>query len=699
MAVKIEKITVKNLGPIQDFSGQFGSFNLVYSKNECGKTFLTEFIIRCLFRNIKRWQFREKGSGKVVLSGLDGSRPVEFVPDTGKKLEDFWESSQPGMPPSLVKILVSKGGEPSIENTGEGIGKSLIKEIFSGISLLDRIDDDKNISRTIKGAEYDEGVISISNTGEGRAYRQAKDDIERLDRLFADLEAKYPGGMLDLLRNEAKIIKSQKEKLYRAKCHEAYVISEKIKKLESQIKEKDDEKLNSLYSDITLYENKTRDFEGMARQLGELKEKCANYQWLKKVAPLYEKFSSGLIKKPGPALIIIAGICTVSAVVFAIFNLMPGILASLAAAVILASFYIYKLSKLSGTAAANDEFNKLVSSFKEKTGRQLTDRAVLNEEIEIQQSYYEKARLLEGQIEQLKRDLNTLEINISHKFYEFTNIYPDKSKWMDAYSSIKSDIRNYRFEMESLNSALLELAVRQAEYIDKDPGIKFNNEEYEKAAKNLEEISGKIFNLETEAAALKHSLCNETGDDITIEWESLIENLRSKREQKQFEFDMLKAQIIAGIIVHGQISLLRNEEDNKIAQGLKSEAVIGPLAQITKKYKHLSLDKDNLIVSDDYKDYYIRDLSTGAREQIMLALRIGFSSKILKQERLFLILDDSFQHSDWLRRQVLVDMLAKIAFDGWQVIYFSMDDHIKTLFDKAGASFKKGDYVCIELGS
>ncbi|GAG72424.1 unnamed protein product, partial [marine sediment metagenome] len=61
----------------------------------------------------------------------------------------------------------------------------------------------------------------------------------------------------------------------------------------------------------------------------------------------------------------------------------------------------------------------------------------------------------------------------------------------------------------------------------------------------------------------------------------------------------------------------------------------------------------------------------------MLALRIGFSSKLLKKDTLFLILDDAFQHSDWERRETLVKRLADIAKDGWQIIYLTMDDHIK----------------------
>ena len=81
----------------------------------------------------------------------------------------------------------------------------------------------------------------------------------------------------------------------------------------------------------------------------------------------------------------------------------------------------------------------------------------------------------------------------------------------------------------------------------------------------------------------------------------------------------------------------------------------------------------------------------------MLALRIGFASKVLKQDTLFLILDDAFQHSDWDKRKILVSKLADIASGGWQIIYFSMDNHIRELFDKTVSRFKKDEYRFIEL--
>ena len=99
---------------------------------------------------------------------------------------------------------------------------------------------------------------------------------------------------------------------------------------------------------------------------------------------------------------------------------------------------------------------------------------------------------------------------------------------------------------------------------------------------------------------------------------------------------LCEALIIAGIIVHSEVTSLRQEEDQKITEGLQSDVVIAPLMEVTGKYKRLFMDGERLMVSDDYRNFCLADLSTGAREQVMLALRIGFASKVLKQDTLFL---------------------------------------------------------------
>jgi len=144
------------------------------------------------------------------------------------------------------------------------------------------------------------------------------------------------------------------------------------------------------------------------------------------------------------------------------------------------------------------------------------------------------------------------------------------------------------------------------------------------------------------------------------------------------------------------IKVLRKGEDSKLLAGLKSKEVQEPLFQLTNRYKNINLEEEKLIVSDQFHDFPIAELSRGAQEQILLALRIGFATKIASKDSLFLILDDAFQYSDWQRRILLMDKIVQLAKEGWQIIYFTMDDHIRRLFDEAGKAFG-AEYNYVEL--
>ena len=112
---------------------------------------------------------------------------------------------------------------------------------------------------------------------------------------------------------------------------------------------------------------------------------------------------------------------------------------------------------------------------------------------------------------------------------------------------------------------------------------------------------------------------------------------------------------------------------------------------------HTERTEDGLVVVDNDDDEFpIKDLSTGAREQVFLGSRLGFARLALDGHPAFLILDDAFQHSDWSRREWLVQQVVTLVEAGWQVLYFTMDDHIRDLFDSTGQQL--GDrYVSLAL--
>jgi uncharacterized protein YhaN len=140
------------------------------------------------------------------------------------------------------------------------------------------------------------------------------------------------------------------------------------------------------------------------------------------------------------------------------------------------------------------------------------------------------------------------------------------------------------------------------------------------------------------------------------------------------------------------------QEDEKIRANLDSEIVRGPLKHLTKRYVGVEIEDGIFKVIDTFnQEFDLADLSTGTREQIFLALRMGFAKRIMQGDTAFLILDDAFQHSDWERRPRVVDISFELAKQGWQIIYFTMDDHIRDLFDQRAKKARKGTYARIDL--
>ncbi len=710
MGIVIDKISVKDLGPIKNFKAQFGIFNIIYSKNEKGKTFFTEFIIRSLFKNISRWSYlRAGGEGKVTIRGLE-KQTIDFTPLSSKKLEDYWERSEKGLPVSMAKLLVVKGGEAGIEND-EGISKSLVKEVLSGINILDKIDSDNNITKTVKSAEIDNNQIIISQRGEGKQYNNIKNELDSIEKLFEEIEAEYTQGILKTYRLQEKNLQNKLDQLNRAKKHLAYLISERIKKLKSKLDEIPDEELDKIGNEISIFRSKQGSYHQLKKDHKAAFEESKDFKWLESALLQYKDLLSKFIRRPGKFLPSLCGLFTAAGIITAavLFFFYQRISASLIplylgticfcflGLLISALFYIKKANNFSKQAGQNEELNKIKEEFQNRTGKMLTDISLLESTLNQQRESKSRLMVIENQLDALKKELQEQYSLIDRKITNFYGEETDEQNWETVIRELKQNNKDIKSQIESEKEELYKLGIPEEDYLSQEIEAEYSIEKHQKIQSELQYIGEEIIKQENKIENLKYRICQKTGDDPSISWEELIENLRKKREEARNELKEVSAGIIAGLAVHRVISRLRREEDQKIREGLQSKIVTGPLKDITQRYDGLVMDKDNLIISDPYHNFDIRDLSTGAREQVMLALRIGFTSKLLKEDSFFLILDDAFQHSDWEKRGILIDKLVEIAKKGWQIIYLTMDDHIKGLFDKAGKKFKNGKYKSLEL--
>lgn len=89
-------------------------------------------------------------------------------------------------------------------------------------------------------------------------------------------------------------------------------------------------------------------------------------------------------------------------------------------------------------------------------------------------------------------------------------------------------------------------------------------------------------------------------------------------------------------------------------------------------------EKKIQVVMNNGKFLEVKKLSSGAYDQLYLSIRLALGEKLLKGEKGFFIMDDPFVKSDTGRLHKQFNILKKLALAGWQIIYFSAKDEVKT---------------------
>ncbi|MCX8034396.1 MAG: hypothetical protein N3A00_03660 [Thermodesulfovibrio sp.] len=860
MAVRIEKIAVKNCGPLTNFSTELTDLNLIYSENEKGKSYLVEFIIHSLFKNKSHWKdLRQPGQGKIIISGLENFL-TEFSPSKDKKIENYLEKQQKGLPSTLSNLLIVKEGETEIIKNDYGIDKSAFKEILSPRRVLDEIDSDKNIMQTIKKAKLESGEIVIEKKGDGKTYFDLKEQINKIESLIAQIINEYEQGELKDLEIKKEELKQEKQLLLRAKRYEAYILSEKLKEfkikrekipeslleklkslfddylrirenlksldsdltsikkqtqpLPEKIKEKEtllkakgyeayniskelknleeqlskisEEELFQIKQSITQYNEKLAEKEEKIKILNELKQKSKDYLWLKTAKEQYVTFLSSTIKignKTAP-LSYIAVIFLIAGILLLFFEQKIAGVSAILLSALSTLYYFMKLKSSFVNYKQMEEFQSIKKEFLNRFGSVLENLAQLEEKINEQERSFHNIATYENEISRLTVELNSIKRNIEETFSRMGFHEIEESKWNEKCSELKNKRSILLDKYQRLRSKLEELNVEESDYEVNDPGINFSKKKMEEIIgeiagleklkkqqedkeaeklslekdldekkrkiseifgdvlgfeleetewksklnelekernsfeNNIREIEGRLAGLgisETEfekqdpqkafsqmelekierdladteqlirqrneeLSRLRDRIIQLTGIDSSANWNEMIEKVYSKRRELYEALEDCEAKIVSGILVHETIQELQQQEDEKLLEKINSSDITGLIQKLTGRYKALSFDEKDIIISDDYFNFKINELSTGAKEQVMIALRIGFAKSLLKGEPAFLILDDAFQHSDYKKRPLLIDTLFELAQDGWQIIYLTMDDHIRELF-------------------
>jgi uncharacterized protein YhaN len=311
---------------------------------------------------------------------------------------------------------------------------------------------------------------------------------------------------------------------------------------------------------------------------------------------------------------------------------------------------------------------------------------------------YHASQFIEKDIENTNIELKDLEFEIRQSLIEIGIDAPSSTDWEETIPQLRQDWKGLHNELTDVKKELARYDVDPSDFLEEDPGVEYKRNIYDEAKTKKEALDKELEDLEQSLQNLKSEIQGMIGDHSLTDWGELIHKLREMKLEKVKQYKYYTTEIIAGNLLNQVVEQNLELEDEKLLGYLKSDYIRIPLAQIAQNYIGVEIDDEVFTAVDEYNQKFdLRDLSTGAREQILLALRIGFAKKVMQGNSAFMIFDDAFQHSDWNRRPRLVDTMFELAEQDWQIIYFSMDDNIRDLFDKRSKNARKGLYTRINL--
>ena len=84
-------------------------------------------------------------------------------------------------------------------------------------------------------------------------------------------------------------------------------------------------------------------------------------------------------------------------------------------------------------------------------------------------------------------------------------------------------------------------------------------------------------------------------------WEELLDGLRTMREEVAKQYRLLTAEIIGKILVHRVVAEQRDQENDRIRQGLESSSIANALEHFSGRYRNFHLTEEEELEVEDLR--------------------------------------------------------------------------------------------------
>ena len=647
--MKINKIKINSYGKIKNKEINLENhLNIIYGKNESGKSTILNFIINILYgiskskngkeisdyEKYKPWNFDEF-SGKLTYE-LDNKKKYEIFREFNKKNPKIFNENMQEIS-NEFNIDKKNGNEFFYEQTNIDLNMYL----STSVSLQQEVKVGKNIQNLMI-----QKISNLLGTGEDNiSYKKAVDNLNKmqLEKIGTERSKEKPINIIQKkIEENTKKINELKE--YKNMQFEIY---EKINEIENKIN-KEQTKNNLLKEIKNIFEKneinnekikiKEKINEDNKNKINNINEKLnnKNFNDIKNnnVKLQIKKTQKNKIIKKYNIILIILLLINIILNIFITKYLNINIIKYLFLALI-PIFLIYYFIKINIINKKIKNIQNNINNNNEFNEKEIME---LNNNYNLINENYKK---INNEIEQEKNSnifiLNSEKNNIINKY---------------SYKLSQEEINKlFKYENIEKNSVLIENEI---------DNLKYELNKLELNRDNIEKELEKLLNLEEEQEILRQQLGELQEENNAIE---LTKKLLEKAYEK-----------------------MKNDISPIFTKKLSEN-----ISNITNnKYKKIFLnDEQGLIVELENGNYIPADrLSAGTIDQLYLSLRFAMLDEISK-EKVPIILDEAFAYFDDERLKNILLFLNK-EYSDRQIIIFTCTKREKELLEE---NFIKFNYI------
>lgn len=643
--MKINKLKINSYGKLKNKEIEFkDNINIVYGKNESGKSTLLKFIQNTFYgisKNKKGKEYsdfdkyspwsEEEFSGKLEYE-LDNNEKYEIYRDFKKKNPKIFNEKKEDISKEF-NIDKTKGNEFFTEQT------KIDEDLFLSTILSNQ--------QEVKLEKSEQNILiqkiaNLVGTGEDNvSYKRAIDRINRrqLDEIGTERSREKP---LNILNRKIELLEEEKEEL------------EKYKDLKYEI----EENKNNLMEEISNYENefnliqeikKINENEKIEKEKIKIKEEIKNNNLekikinkneinkienenkiiLEKNNKKIEELKNKKNKLKNKLIIIFILIIIINIIQFILIknNIIKYIFLLTVPMVLI--FIINKLKNKNNKIKIEEKNNKKIE-----------------EEINLEKNkYLNENNLLEKNENDLEKEINNLKNNYNLK------INLEKEKIKNKYIN---KLNNYKIN-NLINSENI-------------------NYEIEKIQKEINNRKIKLHELEIDKENIEPKL-----DNLSKIEEELVNNNEKKVNLKKLEQSMN----LAKEILNKAYEEMKNTVTPKFTENLSTN-----ISKITDgKYKHVNVYDENGMVVELENGNYVEAsrLSVGTIDQLYLSLRLSMIDD-LSEEKMPIILDEAFAYFDTERLKNILKYLNE-EYKNRQIIILTCTEREKEIFEEENIEY------------